>query len=205
MQTNMVFLGGVGAGAGLMLLLDPAQGRRRRALMRDKLGRAARGTSSAVGTTGRDLGHRLAGAAARLRRVTGTAPGAAGAVSDAVLCDRVRARLGHVVSHPRAIDVFAQDGRVVLTGAIPGAERHAAISAIARVPGVQIVDDCLDEAADLDTVAAISQAFDGQVVGWPARWSPTTRLLIGVVVGSVAAYGAARAVRTRAAGSAELA
>jgi hypothetical protein len=199
MQGNVVFLGGVGAGAGLMLLLDPAQGRRRRALARDRLGRAMRKTSGALGSTGRDLGHRLAGLRARLRQLSGRSTNATPAVFDDVLRDRVRARLGHVVSHPGAIDVVAEGGRVVLTGAIPGAERRAAIAAVARVAGVEAVDDCLDEAADLETVTAISRSFEGKALRGRARSWAAAPLLLGVALaGSLAIYGVRRAARDQA-------
>ena len=49
---------GVGVGAGLVFLLDPTGGARRRALIRDKFVRASRKTRHAVDTTGRDLGNR---------------------------------------------------------------------------------------------------------------------------------------------------
>src|SRR5688572_32260387 len=90
---------GVGAGAALAYVLDPGQGRRRRALMRDKFVRASRKTRDGLDATARDLANRTKGVAAASRgRFTATH------VDDARLLERVRAKLGRVCSHPRAID-----------------------------------------------------------------------------------------------------
>jgi gas vesicle protein len=54
-------------GAGLMFVLDPAQGRRRRALIRDKAIHAAKETSRYVEGKSRDLSNRAQGAVAKAR------------------------------------------------------------------------------------------------------------------------------------------
>ncbi len=178
MRNDLLFLSGVGAGAGLLLLLDPAHGRRRRAGLSDAVGRALRETTAVRA------------------RLFGLGAATDAPVSDTVLRDRVRARLGHVVSHPRAIATAVSHGRVTLTGAIPRAERHDAVAAIARVAGVQSVDDCLDDAADAETLDTIGRALNG---GGSRRWSPTRSLLVGAAVaGGLAAYGMRRAARTQA-------
>lgn len=52
---------GAGIGAGLMFLLDPARGNRRRALIRDKMIYAVRKTRDTAGAARRDVGNRLYG------------------------------------------------------------------------------------------------------------------------------------------------
>ncbi|XYH95377.1 hypothetical protein ACMHYB_47485 [Sorangium sp. So ce1128] len=103
----------LGIGAGLMYTLDPDRGARRRAGARDKTVGLAHQTGALLDKSSRDLRHRsrgvLANAKAMFRR---------GTVSDDVLADRVRAKLGRVVSHPRAIDVQAFDGCVTLRGPV---------------------------------------------------------------------------------------
>ncbi len=63
---------GVGLGAGLMYLLDPQGGRRRRAVVRDKAIHALRKGGEACRKTSRDLGNRTRGlvaeATSKLRR-----------------------------------------------------------------------------------------------------------------------------------------
>src|SRR5215813_6320515 len=60
-------LGATATGLGLMYFLDPDQGRRRRALMRDQMVHAAHKTGDAVDATSRDIANRAKGAVAELR------------------------------------------------------------------------------------------------------------------------------------------
>ena len=59
-QVLMVF-GAVGLGATLMYLLDPDRGNRRRALIRDKVGKLNRQTQDAVTGRMKDMGNRAKG------------------------------------------------------------------------------------------------------------------------------------------------
>src|SRR5438105_14161704 len=106
-MTSMVrsSLIGAGVGAGLMFMMDPSRGARRRALVRDKMARAAHKTRDAADATGRDLSHRVAGLAARARSRMRDAR-----ADDRVICERVRAELGRVTSHPGAIRVRSSGG-----------------------------------------------------------------------------------------------
>ena len=60
-SAGLTILYGIGIGAALMYILDPDQGRRRRALLRDKLVSMSNKTSRAVGRTSRDLRNRAQG------------------------------------------------------------------------------------------------------------------------------------------------
>ncbi len=60
-STGLMLLCGVGIGAALMYLLDPDQGGRRRALLRDKLAGATCKAGDLFGKTTRDLGDRARG------------------------------------------------------------------------------------------------------------------------------------------------
>src|SRR2546430_14268417 len=86
-----------GVGAALMFLLDPSRGVRRRAIVRDKIARAARKTRDAAGVTRRDLANRMTGADAQARSRAADEPADGRAV-----CERLRAGLGPVPSHPPA-------------------------------------------------------------------------------------------------------
>jgi osmotically-inducible protein OsmY len=63
---------------------------------------------------------------------------------DTVLVARVRAQMGHVVSHAGTIDVTAHEGRVTLSGSIPAHEVEKLLSAVASVPGVTAVVNRLE-------------------------------------------------------------
>ena len=129
---NWMLLSGAALGASAMYLLDPRTGARRRALIRDQVVRATHKTGDALDALGRDAANRARGLAAETRsrlrcRV----------VDARKLQERVRAELGRVVSHPRAIDVYVSaDGCVCLTGPVLMEEADPAISAIQSVRGV---------------------------------------------------------------------
>ncbi len=60
-NTGLMLLCGAGLGATLMYLLDPDQGTRRRALLRDKLAGVTSKAGDIFGETSRDLSHRAQG------------------------------------------------------------------------------------------------------------------------------------------------
>jgi osmotically-inducible protein OsmY len=122
-----------------MYFMDPERGRRRRALVRDKVAHAANVSTDALGSFGRDLSHRAAGAVARARGALRRRH-----VDDDVLIERVRAQLGRVVSHPHAIAVNANGGSVRLRGSILESELPRLMRAVARVRGVRGVEHELE-------------------------------------------------------------
>jgi hypothetical protein len=190
LRDRAAMLSGVGLGIGLMYLLDPAGGRRRRALARDKIARTINVGTDAIGTTGRDLTHRAAGTAARLRRGMRRHQ-----VDDAVLVDRVRAQLGRVSSHPHAIDVDATDGVVTLRGPILEAEVREVLRTIERVRGVRGVLNAFEVHSEPGNVPALQgestlPTSASDLV--QRQWAPTTRLFAGTAGTTLAGYGAAR-------------
>jgi hypothetical protein len=175
LQDRVAMLVGIGMGAGLMFFLDPAQGRRRRALVRDKLVRAGHVTRDTAATARRDMANRATGVAARLRRTTDDRP-----TGDRVLVERVRALLGHVVSHPRAIDVTADDdGVVTLRGQVLEHEFDQLCRAVEGVPGVREVINELELYSDPTNVPSL-QGDGGLRRLWQGS-SPTTRVVTAVL------------------------
>jgi len=63
MDRALTLLAGAGLGVGLMYVLDPQAGRRRRALARDKMMRLAHETQDAAGVVARDMRNRAQGLA----------------------------------------------------------------------------------------------------------------------------------------------
>jgi osmotically-inducible protein OsmY len=138
-QNNGALLLGVGIGALLMFYLDPNRGARRRALIRDKAIRAGNSAAELVDDTRRDLGNRLQGVKARVRRLRSDE-----VVDDVTLVERVRAQLGRVTTHAGTIDVKACDGEVTLCGTVDGREAKQIVRAAGKVPGVCNVINELD-------------------------------------------------------------
>jgi hypothetical protein len=82
MRNAMTVLGGLALGAGLMYMLDPERGRRRRALLRDKLVSACNRSARATGAKARHLSNRAKGLMHETRSAfTSAAEAVTGAVS----------------------------------------------------------------------------------------------------------------------------
>lgn len=180
MNTGMSLLGGVGLGAGLMYLFDPNVGRRRRALLRDRAIGALNHLDDYVATTMSDLSHRAQGLKAGLRARLRTEQ-----VSDEVLTQRVRSKLGRYVSHPHAIRATAHNGQVALSGPILANEASDLLCAVKSVRGVLGVDPrgltVHDEAGDIPELQGGRRRMGERLNLLEENWAPTTRLLGGAV------------------------
>jgi osmotically-inducible protein OsmY len=126
------------AGAAVMYYLDPDMGRRRRALLRDKMVAGRHDTERYVRKSARRASDELRGVAAEVRASAGLAPAP---TSDHQMTERIRARMGRLVSRPGAIDVTVSRGRVRLSGHILARERQELISTVTKMDGVEGVDD----------------------------------------------------------------
>ena len=140
MGTAKNLLSAIGFGAGCMYLYDPQCGKRRRAVLRDRLLRATRRAGVWLDRAVRDAENRIQGTAAELEALFDAHP-----PSNEKLEGRVRAQLGHVASHPHLVQVRADNGRITLTGNAPLAEMHAIIAAAYGVRGVCSIDNRLDD------------------------------------------------------------
>lgn len=138
MNKRWAMLGGLGLGAGLMYLLDPAAGRKRRKTVVDKTG-SIRTSAAAIGRVSRDIGKEAWGL---LVEAQGVFEGPM--EDDETVAERVRARLGRTVSHPEALEVLVDNGVVTLSGSVGAAEFDRLVSGVLRVRGVRDVNDKLD-------------------------------------------------------------
>jgi osmotically-inducible protein OsmY len=128
-----------GIGATLMFLFDPDNGKRRRALLKDKSAHYARKAQDAEEALVRQTLHHVRGALATIRsQLTPAEP-----VDDGILIERVRAALGHVVPDVNAIEVKARDGCVILKGPVTQDEMSEIVACAQRVRGVQQVENRL--------------------------------------------------------------
>ena len=192
MDTRSVLIG-TAAGSALMFLLDPIGGRRRRALMRDQAVRATRKTRDGLDATARDLANRASGIAATVRERWSDAP-----VGERSLVARVRAKLGRVCSHPRAIDVDGHDGHVTLRGPVLASEVDAIIGAVASVRGVETLNNELDAHETAAGIPALQGG--GRIAGSSldilrSDWAPGTRAIVGAGIRAAGAWLAVATTR----------
>src|SRR5919204_4582149 len=111
MRQRTIWLSGFGAGAAAAFLFDPVAGRRRRHRVADATTHLMHRTGDAASTVRRDLSNRARGLSAIVRRFL-----AAEQPDDSVIEERVDSALGRVVSHPHAMTVKVDHGRVILDG-----------------------------------------------------------------------------------------
>lgn len=180
------------AGAGLMYLLDPERGGRRRALVRDRLVSVAHRTGDAMDATSRDVSNRARGVVAELRsRLVNLE------VSDGVLQERVRARIGSVVGHAGAIEAGVVDGRVTLRGPVLADDVDRLVRRVRSVPGVREVLNQLDIHDEPGGVPGLQgrprPPRGGEVFELlQTRWSPTARLFASLTGASMGLWGLRR-------------
>jgi len=196
---RLALFGGVGLGAGLMYVLDPERGRRRRALARDKVIAAVNKAEDALSATAKDVSNRARGVAAAAR----TRWRSDGQVPDEILTERVRSKLGFVVSHPRAIEVAAQDGCVILSGPILADEVAGLLVRVEAVPGVRGVENLLEVHGTAD-IPALQGGAKPRTSYHPRTWSPTTRAGALLIGGALAIYALRRRTATEVNGTLDL-
>jgi hypothetical protein len=177
---------GAGIGATSMFLLDPVRGARRRALIRDKAAFARRKSVDAAGATWRDFNNRMAGLKARARSLFSEE-----AIDDATLKERVKAALGRVTAHHRAISVNVADGSIRLSGDALASEAGSIVSAVNRVRGVASVQSNLRTYASAQNIPMLQggSSRPGRWISWIRRsWSPTALVAAGaaIAIGAVA-------------------
>ncbi|HEY6936992.1 MAG TPA: SRPBCC family protein [Terriglobales bacterium] len=187
LEKAMIFAGGLSLGARLMYMFDPQFGRRRRAMARDRAVWLAHQAELTVDRGVRDLFHRAQGAADETLSLLSPKP-----ASDAVLRERVRSRLGRATAHPHAIEVEAQDGRVILTGDVLHDEMRRVLWAVRAVPGVKHVENRLLTHRQADVPYLQGGAPPAAPELLQESWAPATRALVGTGGGLLLAYGAWR-------------
>jgi uncharacterized membrane protein len=183
-------LTGIGLGMGLVYLLDSQRGGRRRALLRDSVAGAMHTTAAAAETTTRDMAKRVTGTAAELR-----ASVSRDNATDHTIVERVRAKLGRVVSHPHAIAVSAANGVVTLSGPVLQVEVPRLLRTVEGVRGVREVINQLDEHKQAGNIPSLQGGATPpglQPDIWQQQWAPATRFIAGAGALALAALGAQR-------------
>lgn len=185
MNKALTFLAGAGSGAALMFMLDPDRGRRRRAFVRDKAAGAWNDAQDKVRKTSRDIGNRTYGMVASTRSALRRQADRENVV------ERIRSRIGRVVSHPHAIQIAQTDGRVVVSGHILASEVSDLLKTVRAVKGVENVENRLEVHETAENV----QALQGGTHPHEHRsgtGSPGWKTVASVTGSALAAYTLAR-------------
>jgi hypothetical protein len=178
-QLGLGVLGSAGLGAGLMFLLDPDLGTRRRAILRDKLISLSRLAAWAADKTSRDMKNRLYGTVAATKSRFGDIDVD---TSDDILVERVRSQMGRTVSHPHAIHVSAKNSCVILGGEILSNEVNGLIRVVSRVKGVKEVVNKMnahDQPGDISSLQGGHTRRGNRFALFQSNWPPTVRLMVG--------------------------
>src|SRR5918994_5540362 len=191
-KKRMSVVWSMGLGALLTYLFDPQAGRRRRASVRDKFIRFGNKTRDAIDVTSRDLKNRATGLTAEVGKLISKEE-----ITDEVLAQRARSNVVSVVSHPRSIDVKAENRKIILSGPILAAEVDRLLSSISSMQGVTDVENRLEVHEQAGNVPGLqgepASRKAGQVPDvMQANWSPSTRFIAGTFGATLALYGATR-------------
>ena len=153
MNKGVALIGGVGLGATLMYMFDPDRGKRRRALVQDKVIAAGHKAEDLTGKMTRDVRNRIDGTAAAVRSLFSREE-----VSDDVLVARVRSKLGRRPVHDGALNVTANNGVITLTGPVPTDELPKVLRSVRFVRGVKGIDNRLEVHNEAGSVSALQGA-----------------------------------------------
>jgi CBS domain-containing protein len=168
-KTGALVAGSIGGGAALMYLLDPARGKARRRQLLDRAQSACRQSGKLADQIKHDIANRARGVAAETKSFWRHE-----IVPDEKLLGRVRTKLGRWTSHPHAIDVRVERGRVILGGPILADEVERLLAVLARIPGVTNVENRLEMHASAEGVPMLQ---GGKPKRKPTNWKPFLRVL----------------------------
>lgn len=180
----MGFIKGVGIGALAMYFLDPDRGPRRRAKVRDQWNHMTNMKRNTFDVMKRDFTNRARGlmheAQARFK---------AEHPSDDIVIERIRSTMGHTVSHPGALRINANNGRVTLQGDILASEVEDLIHCVRSVRGVTGVDNQLDVHRSAEGVSSLQGGASRPEAD---RMTPAAAMVVGTAGLLLTLYGLGR-------------
>jgi len=181
----------IGLGAGLMYFMDPQQGPRRRAMVRDKANRFVNNIDESIEKAVEDTRNRTRGVLSEM-----TAKLSDQGAPDWILEERVRSNLGRTARHARGVTVTADGGRIYLTGPVLREDEDAIVKTAMRTRGVHGVENQLqifDSPESIPSLQGEPSPLRQPRLDWQQRnWSPATRLLSSVGGSLLTLYGLTR-------------
>jgi uncharacterized membrane protein len=176
------------AGAGLMYFADPARGRRRRAVVRDKFAARWHDFTNELDKAERDLSNRSRGFGASVSSLCKQTD-----ADEPVLLGRVRTAIGRAVSHPHAIHARSHgQGQIVLEGPVLQHEVDYLLKRVKAVPGIRDVVNRLEVHADPQGISSLQGGVPRRAVSEFAQqnWTPSLRVVSAGFAGTMLAAGA---------------
>jgi len=182
----------IGLGAGLMYFLDPQQGERRRAMVRDKANRFVNDFDNSINGALEDVRNRARGVLSEM-----TAKLSNQGAPDWILEERIRSNLGRMTRHARGVNIIADGGNIVLSGPVLREDEDTIIKTAMRTRGVHGVENQLqvvDSPQDIPSLQGAPSPRREARPDWQqtTTWSPATRLLSGVGGSLLTLYGLTR-------------
>jgi len=184
MNRVKIAAGGFAAGAALMYFYDPNRGKRRRAGLRDKAVKTYTAFTSELDKAGRDFANRAHGVLSEVTSI-------ASRPDPSVLAERVKSRIGRVVSHPHAIHVTNEEGVVKLSGPILESEVDGLLRAARAVPGVTGVRNQLEPHQTAEHISSLQGgvAREAREEWNQQNWTPSLRFAAGGLGGALLLHG----------------
>src|SRR5260370_19506344 len=183
MSTLTKTIGAATVGGLLVYFLDPDTGGRRRALAKDRAVNFVKEADRAIGKASRDLSNRARGTVAEARSLLPFRD-----VSDEVLVEQVRARIGRVISYPHFVEVSARDAAITLSGAVLERELGDLVSTVSSLRHVLSVRNELKGYERPQDIPGIQQGAARRRTAAPG-WTPPPRLPRGVAAGPPPPFG----------------
>ncbi len=162
----MNWLAGMAIGALAMYIADPSEGRRRRALLQDKMSSYSAKTQRMVGGKMRDARNRLSGMQAEAMRMMSSRQ--AKPIDNHVLEARVRSRVARAMPHLDEISIDAEEGMVTLGGRLPLEDEGPLLELVENIPGVEAVRFGAKVQDDVDEAGWMPPMFSGRSTWWMA-------------------------------------
>ncbi len=189
-KSKWILAGGAAAvGMALAYFFDPGRGSERRTALATKAKRLSTELGGATLKSARDSWRHLAATA----RQTWFHLGRAEWPEDRVLVERIRARMGRIVSRPHKIHVVSDDGVVTLWGPVSEVESRKLAHFAQTMPGVREVVNHLEiEEAANEPGPAQPSPFQHAREATLLTWSPPQRLAAGIAGTAAAVYGLKR-------------
>lgn len=187
---GLALAAGAFAGVNAMYFFDPERGRRRRAWARDKAIHVMRESERTFDRGVRDFANRVQGAVCETAGVL-----IPRSIPDEILQERIRTRLGRLLTHPGSVEVTVKDGQVTLAGVALTDEMPRLLASLRCVAGMKSLDNRIAAYNRADHVRGLQgehRVPSREFELLRDRWMPGTRFAIGTAGAALALYGLKR-------------